>query len=93
MIIFKVLNFNVRSLSKNFNKLQLFLDSLKCDFNVLVLTETWLTDDNKNLFSFPGYEGYYFIRHGKRGGGVSIFLKDKYTCVYFDITVDNDSKS
>ena len=37
---FKVLKFNVRSLSKKFNELQLFLDSLKCDFDVLVLTET-----------------------------------------------------
>ena len=46
----------------------------------------------KNQFSFPGYERYHFTRHGKLGGGVSIFLKDKYACDYFDIVVDNDRK-
>ena len=41
LLIFHV---NIRSLDKNFEKLQDFLSELKGEFSVIALTETWFTD-------------------------------------------------
>lgn len=51
-------------------------------FNILVFTETWLTEHNKHLCTFDGYTPLHLIRPidaqfdlKTKGGGVSIFIK------------------
>ena len=42
-----ILNMNIRSLVKNYGKLLIFSDRVKYTFSIIILTETWLSDNNK----------------------------------------------
>ena len=85
-----ILNFNIRSISKNFDNFITFLNGFNVDFDILILTETWLNADNKDLFNIPNYNSYHATRHG-RGGGVSIFVKASINSKEVVIDVENDS--
>ena len=71
----KLFHLNVRSTSKNFDELMIFLHSLKTSFHVIVLTETWLNDPAEFL-DVAGFRAYHSVRTGKRGGGVSVLVRD-----------------
>ena len=43
--------------------------------DIIMLQETWLTQKNFALFSFPGYKHYGNYQMNKKGGGVSILIK------------------
>ena len=75
---FSLLNLNIRSLPKNFDQLSVFLGRLDHKFSVIILLETWLTDDNKDLYSIPGYSSHHIVRNNKNGGGVSLFVSDEF---------------
>ena len=66
---------NIRSLVSNFRNLDLMLSSLRMEFDVIGLTETWLTRNNNNIYNFTNYNHIYKIRDGKRGGCVSMYIK------------------
>ena len=53
---FSVLHINIRSMSKNFEKLCEYLSHVKGNFSIIALAETWCSDDkvNKNsLWQLP----------------------------------------
>ena len=50
-----ILNLNIRSLPKNYDRLVLFLSKLKFNFKVIILTETWLSQTNKDDYPLSGY--------------------------------------
>ena len=81
---FSILNLNIRSLKHNFNELFIFLNRIKHKYTIIVLTETWLTNENKDIFQLEGYNSYNIIREGRRGGGVTIYCDIAYTCEYLD---------
>ena len=70
-----ILNFNIRSFTKNSN---LLFASFDPNFipEILVLTETWFTDNN--IQNIPGYNSYHTLRIGRSSGGVSIYVKDSF---------------
>ena len=47
----------------------------------IILTETWLNDDNKDLANIPGYIGFHTIRLNRRSGEVSVFVRDDLNAV------------
>ena len=68
---------NIRSLSKNSQKIIETISTLNEIPQILALTETWLTNANKAYFQIDNYIRIDAIRNSKtkkRGGGVSIFL-------------------
>ena len=74
---FSALNINIRSLQKNFDQLQLALNSIDIDFQAVCITETWLTDTTPiNLFNIPGKNFIHKHRTNKIGGGVGIYLNN-----------------
>ena len=63
---------NVRSVN---NKLDLLLITLhNYRPSIVVLTETWLTEETTDFLLAPGYRHFHITREGKRGGGVSILV-------------------
>ena len=60
---FSLIHINVRNLPKNV-----------MPFNVMGLTETWLTKDNADLYEFNNYKHIYRCREDQKGGGVSLYL-------------------
>ena len=88
------IHFNIRSIKKNADKLQLCLQSLNTEFSVIGLTETWLSD-NDSLLGIHNIPGYTYIgngRTGRSGGGVGVFIKDnlKY-CIRKDMKLFNEN--
>ncbi|KAF9800278.1 hypothetical protein SFRURICE_010484 [Spodoptera frugiperda] len=76
---FKFLYANMRSIVKpgKFYELQCVIKAFPSSLHALVLTETWIKSDEEGTrFQIPGYTHYYNYRTGKRGGGVSIFIKN-----------------
>ena len=65
---------NIRLLTKNFDDLQVLLESLSEKPSAICLTETWLKEYNhtKSMF-LEGYRPLVNI-NSKKGGGVAIFI-------------------
>ena len=71
-----ILHHNIRSLPKHYDELIDFLTYLNTNIDCIVLSETFLNDINKDQFPLPGYKAYHLVRSKKKGGGVSIFIKE-----------------
>lgn len=69
-----VLNVNIRSLRKNFDKLEAFLDSLNFSFDLICLTETFVDEHEARFFAL---DNYMFLGQPRnsRGGGVGVFVR------------------
>ena len=75
---FSLFNLNIRSLPKNIEKVQHFLEGLHYKFTILSFTETWLAEYNSSLHNFIGYSHVYKLRDkNRRGGGVSMFIDSR----------------
>ena len=71
---FSIIHFNCRSARNNFEKIESYLTNLDYLFDVIVLTETWLDDEEFKNYSLFGYDGYHCARKRKKGGGVAIYV-------------------
>ena len=67
---------NVRSLPRHYNELDLYFHSLQYDFEIIGLTETWLTENNSDLYGIHGYQSINKFRDNRAGGGVSLYVKN-----------------
>ena len=67
---------NVKSLPKHFDELELYLNSLDMKFSFLGLTETWLTNDKQEFYDFPGYSCINRFRKDRKGGGVTLQVRE-----------------
>lgn len=71
---FKVAQFNIRSIFTGFHDFKSLVED--CDFDLIFLTETWLSDgDETATFIIPGYRLIREDRRG-RGGGVAVYVKN-----------------
>jgi len=74
---FHILNLNIRSYNKNSDELQVLLEHLVVKPDVIILTETWFSNDyDENL---NGYNAFHSFREERRGGGVTVYVKSKYS--------------
>ena len=71
---FTLFHNNIRSLPKNYDKLSYTLSLLDFNISCVMLTETNLNEQSRNLYNLLGYSNYNLIRDNKMRGGVSIFL-------------------
>ena len=88
---FSMLHLNIRSLQKNFDSLLNLLMTLKFEFKVICITETWCSDNsmNHNLFKLPQYKSIHQVSRGGKGGDIAVFLHDSLTFNGHDLTVKN----
>jgi len=71
-----IFHHNIRSFSKNFDELAVFLDSVRHRFHIIVLTETWFTADNVAHIDY--YTGHHTFRADRQGGGVSVYVVNNF---------------
>lgn len=71
---FKCFHLNVQSVNNKQSDLSLFFEQLDFVFDVIMLTETWSTDD-ANVFRLPSYNTFHLNRCAGRGGGVCYLVK------------------
>ena len=68
---FSILHGNMISLPAHHTEWQAFLDSIEEHFTLIGLTETWLSENNAELYSFAGYNCVFNYRDNRLGCGVS----------------------
>ena len=57
-------------------QLKSYLQTLNVNFSIVGVSENWGTVENIDVQTMPGHSHEYCIRsNGKRGGGVSIYVK------------------
>ena len=66
--------FNIRSFFKNSE--EFFHDFLPLNFALFGFTETWLSGANEIFSVLPQYTAYHQCRNNKKGGGVSLFIRN-----------------
>ena len=65
---------NIKSISKHYDELELYLKSLEFKFSFIGLTETWLDVDKEEFYDLNGYTSVNRYRKDKKGGGVSLHV-------------------
>lgn len=55
-----------------------FLSTLKHEFSVTALMETWLCDENVELYHMPQYTLVFSNRKERAGGGVAVVVHNQY---------------
>ena len=78
-----MLHLNVRSLNQNFESLKKLLTTIKFEFKIICLTETWCTDDprNETLFNLENYTSINQVRKHGRRGGICVFIHNYLTII------------
>ena len=76
---FCLLNYNIRSFTKNGEVFKSLLSTFKTTPQVITLTETWANESTVSLCNIDTYNSHHTYRPGNaRAGGVSIFCPEKY---------------
>jgi len=65
---------NIRSFHRNSDEFIVFLSNMSAAPDVIVLTETWFT--RQSVEELDGYNSHHVFREERRGGGVSIFIRE-----------------
>ena len=88
---FSLCHLNIRSIRKNLGSLEFILENLQHEFSLIGITETWLRDDDCDLFAIQCYNVVEKHRQNRSGGGVALFLKDniEYT-IRSELSTFND---
>lgn len=72
---FSIIHFNSRSLYANFKKITKYLEQFKKPFNIIAISETWITSEKGvDDLQMNGYELNYMCRKNKAGGGVALYV-------------------
>lgn len=79
------IHFNSRSMYANFTKIKEYLCQYTQPFNIIGISETWISSDKGVDFDLEGYEFMYINRQNKGGGGVALCV-DK--TLKFSMVVD-----
>ena len=72
---FVILHVNVRSMSENINKLEVFINLLNNKPAVIVCSETW-TIHHIEFFHLSGYKIFYNNSKINKAAGVILFIRD-----------------
>ena len=76
---FTLIHYNIRSLIPKIDEIGAELCHLELEFDVLAFTECWLDENTCNSVNFDNYVHIHSLRKNKRGGGISVFVRDKFT--------------
>ena len=67
---------NARSVRNKFSELRPFIQCNRPD--VVVITESWLRDDEKSVYNINGYASFFDCRQSStRGGGVAVYVSER----------------
>lgn len=76
-----IIHINICSLRKHFNELLVLLEDCINSLDVICLTEINIKQEELYRYHINGFNMYAWTRHVRRGGGILIFVKSKYTFV------------
>lgn len=74
-----IIQMNIRSMSKNFDEFEIYLENFSIGFDFIILTETWnLADIDR--FSYKDYNMIYNQSTFNQNDGVCVFVKNHIKC-------------
>ena len=73
-----MMHLNVRSIQKHFDEVVEYINSINYNFDIIGFSETWHTNSTADLYNIPGYQCMHKYRESRKGGGVTLYLKDKF---------------
>ena len=79
---FPLIHFNCRSLASNVIKLKESITTLEFTFDVIALSESWLSDNDIDIFCIEGYDILSCSRLNKKGGGVVLYIRESLQYKY-----------
>lgn len=85
-----ILCYNIRSLRNKLTDVTDFILNLAFRLHIIILNETWVSENDKNFFNLPGFTAYHSTRQ-KLGGGVAIYVNNSFSdsCVIEACEIDN----
>ena len=87
---FSVVHINIRSISANIDSFLAYLSLLKCSFDIVCFSETWLNECGHLDDYFPNYRSFHSTRTNRRGGGVAIYSHKKLQCTAMESLTLNE---
>ncbi|XP_075151889.1 uncharacterized protein LOC142225923 [Haematobia irritans] len=72
-----ILHMNIRSLRKNFLTFLTHIKNILNNIQIIVLSETNIQDDEKNMYNIAGFNSTFINRDG-RGGGIAVFIREHH---------------
>ena len=81
---FIVFHQNIRSFSRNGEEFLLYLNSLDVSVGVIVLSETWFT--NETTQEIEGYNSFHITRNNRIGGGVSVYVRNDFNSKFLPLS-------
>ena len=73
-----LIHVNIRSINKNFDEFNAYMQTLHYQFSVIVLTETWLAGGKLDAYQLPGYRTFATPSIG-RSGGIRVYVNNTIT--------------
>ena len=74
---FNVISLNIQSCNQNFVHFTSFLDKLKTSYDVIILTETFLTPETNYSYEIDGYKSFTSFKTRNRGG-IKLYCKQQH---------------
>lgn len=74
----KIMYLNARSIINKVQDLQMFIETTNIKYDIIMITETWLEENQEKYFTFTDYECAFASRKNRTGGGVCILIKKHY---------------
>ena len=71
----RLLHANINSINKNLDSLLSTISNYSCQYDMLCLTETKLSEISSNLFDIPNYKSFS-VNQNSHGGGVRIYIRN-----------------
>ena len=76
--VLSICHLNIRSMKKNLKNFDVYMKTLDYNFSLIGMSETWLQSQTRDLYDLEGYEFVETHRTTKSGGGVGLFINEKY---------------
>ena len=77
--LFSLIHLNIRSTPANLSKLIQYKSNLNVNFDIIGLSETWLTETKTDIYNLDGYDHVPLVRPDRIHGGVSLFISTAIT--------------
>lgn len=80
---FRIFHLNIQNIKNKLDRIQEIIK--KYQPSVMIFSETHLSDEETSFYNFNEFNSYHSVRSGRKGGGVSIYVK-KYlqSCLIFE---------
>ena len=81
------IHINARSMCNKLEYIEILLKTIKNNFDILSVSETWENDLNSHLINIAGYCKVSSMRLcGAKGGGTALFVKPNFKFTVIDVT-------